>query len=568
MKPPHTRLSFILPPLPHPLLRRRRISFPHYQSISITALRHASSMKQPPGPRPPKNPTRVSPAHTNKAAGVISGGKFEMPEITFYEQDEDQRSPPRRVGSVSTREELRAHEREFERVRRIEEEEDEEGEGGFLEMGLGGAKRKRGAMEDVEGNIGVLEELMRDPEMRGAGLQGELGELMGVLSGRNGVGGGQGEREERMVEKKSMTEEQRMMDLGMKRDVIEALLQDPEMRDVRDELRELRGELQNLEVGEEELAYEDLVEGIEDLEERDFLEGKKQVLLGKDGAAVEDQEREIEDEEEREEDERGLERRIDNVDLKKEMVDLAKMLKEPEMRELLKEMKKHSPDEPTAQSAAVVNDFANKTLKEEIAFNEDGDEGLEIKDLDDELADMESDLHNPAFAEKLDILKQILASQNSKHSTPRLTAASPPSKFSSKTPGAKIDPSTLPPTALLPLKSRIALASTLPEHQTALSRLTISLPHPHSRNPRVAHLNAVLRTAYMGANEDIRKALWRAYVRAKTVPGFLEAVTGDAWEMLWASQGVRWRGNEKREEHLEVLRGDMRQVGRGVPGEE
>ena len=36
-----------------------------------------------------------------------NGPEFEMPQITFYEQDENMKSPPRRVGAISTLKELK-----------------------------------------------------------------------------------------------------------------------------------------------------------------------------------------------------------------------------------------------------------------------------------------------------------------------------------------------------------------------------------------------------------------------------------------------------------------------------
>jgi hypothetical protein len=117
------------------------------------------------------------------------------------------------------------------------------------------------------------------------------------------------------------------------------------------------------------------------------------------------------------------------------------------------------------------------------------------------------------------------------------------------------------PNAILTIEERIELAQRDPEHRAALHRLAL---RPES-DPAIKHLNAVLRTAYMGANEDVRKALWRAYSRAKRVPRFLEMIPNDAWDMLWYSQAVKWKGNQNREEHMAVLRKDLESLGMDGP---
>jgi hypothetical protein len=182
----------------------------------------------------------------------------------------------------------------------------------------------------------------------------------------------------------------------------------------------------------------------------------------------------------------------------------------------------------------VIEDFEDETLKETLSDEELKLKLLEIVEGNSEVKTLEETLNN---GDRPDI---------------ELSGA--------------WDISQTPTPSVLPIKERIVTAKADPEHKAALQRLVIDLPQPHSSNPRLKQLNEVLRTAYMGANEDIRKALWRAYTRAKAgVPGLLERIPDDAWDMLWYSQAVKWSSNSNREEHLRILSYDLKTVGRDGP---
>ncbi|KAK7709711.1 hypothetical protein SLS57_008616 [Botryosphaeria dothidea] len=79
-------------------------------------------------------------------------------------------------------------------------------------------------------------------------------------------------------------------------------------------------------------------------------------------------------------------------------------------------------------------------------------------------------------------------------------------------------------------------------------------------------LNNCLRHAYLATDvrkrHVVRQELWKAYKRAKMhVPGVLGSIPAPAWDILFYSQAVRWKSNEKREEHMRELLGDMKSVG-------
>ncbi|KAH7030068.1 hypothetical protein B0J12DRAFT_323717 [Macrophomina phaseolina] len=79
-------------------------------------------------------------------------------------------------------------------------------------------------------------------------------------------------------------------------------------------------------------------------------------------------------------------------------------------------------------------------------------------------------------------------------------------------------------------------------------------------------LNNCLRHAYLATDKRkrvvVRSELWKMYKRAKMrVPDMLAWIPPPAWDILFYSQAVRWKSNEKREEHMRELLADMRSVG-------
>ncbi|KAF9641282.1 hypothetical protein BFW01_g642 [Lasiodiplodia theobromae] len=87
----------------------------------------------------------------------------------------------------------------------------------------------------------------------------------------------------------------------------------------------------------------------------------------------------------------------------------------------------------------------------------------------------------------------------------------------------------------------------------------------------VARLNNCLRHAYLATDPQarpvIRQELWKAYKRAKmhVGPGLLQCIPPPAWDLLFYSQAVRWKSNEKRDEHVRELLADMKSVGMDGP---
>jgi hypothetical protein len=127
------------------------------------------------------------------------------------------------------------------------------------------------------------------------------------------------------------------------------------------------------------------------------------------------------------------------------------------------------------------------------------------------------------------------------------------------------DPETLDPSRLTSYRERLAAIKNDPEHISALRRLEIHLLPPFNVSPALRALNEALKLAYLGASDDVRRVLWRSYMKARTVPTLLQNIPDDAWDMLWYSQAVTWNSNQNREKHMSILLHDLNSIGRDGP---
>lgn len=127
------------------------------------------------------------------------------------------------------------------------------------------------------------------------------------------------------------------------------------------------------------------------------------------------------------------------------------------------------------------------------------------------------------------------------------------------------DPLQLEPSRTTTLKQRIEAVRKDPEHTAALERLRVSLLPPFNISPALKSFNQAIELAYIGANDDIRRILWRAYQKARTLPTFLQNVSDEAWDILYYSQAVTWGSNQNRQAHLRMLLQDLKSLGRDGP---
>ena len=196
-------------------------------------------------------------------------------------------------------------------------------------------------------------------------------------------------------------------------------------------------------------------------------------------------------------------------------------------------------------------ELQKQEAKDENDETEEIDPITEEEKADPELkAKIDAILQDPNLWKKLSMAKKLMSGH---YNTLMVTPKSAP------------DPETLPESSKTSLRAQLLAVQNSPEHKQALQRLKINLLPPYNTHPFVLHLNHALQLAYIGANDDVRRILWRAYLKAKTVPGLLKAVPDDAWDLLWYSQAVRWKGNQNRGRHLGVLLADLERVGRRGP---
>jgi hypothetical protein len=127
------------------------------------------------------------------------------------------------------------------------------------------------------------------------------------------------------------------------------------------------------------------------------------------------------------------------------------------------------------------------------------------------------------------------------------------------------DPYQLEDSRTATLKERMAAALQDPEHSAALQQLRVHLPPPFNISPALKSFNKAIELAYIGANDDIRRILWRSYQKARSLPTFLQSISDEAWDILYYSQAVTWGSNQNRENHLRMLLADLKSLGRDGP---
>lgn len=177
-------------------------------------------------------------------------------------------------------------------------------------------------------------------------------------------------------------------------------------------------------------------------------------------------------------------------------------------------------------------------------FDEDGES------VDPELeAKVDKIMQDPKLMEKLMYIQKIIHEEQQKQKPMELAP----------------DPTTLEPHRLTSIQKRMQVAKNDPEHCAALERLRVHLAPPFNIAPALRIFNEAIAYAYIGANDDIRRILWRAYSKARVLPTFLQNLSDDAWDIMYYSQAVTWSSNQNRENHLRLLLQDLQSVGKDGP---
>ncbi|KAF1914870.1 hypothetical protein BDU57DRAFT_531274 [Ampelomyces quisqualis] len=127
------------------------------------------------------------------------------------------------------------------------------------------------------------------------------------------------------------------------------------------------------------------------------------------------------------------------------------------------------------------------------------------------------------------------------------------------------DPYELEDSRTATLKQRMKAARKDPDHMAALDKLFVRLPPPFGISPALKSFNQAMEFAYIGANDDIRRVLWRSYQKCRTLPTFLQNLSDDAWDIMYYSQAVTWGSNQNRQDHLRTILADLKSLGREGP---
>lgn len=163
-------------------------------------------------------------------------------------------------------------------------------------------------------------------------------------------------------------------------------------------------------------------------------------------------------------------------------------------------------------------------------------------------------MDDPRLMEKLSYIQKLIAeSEQAKSDLTTIAHETAP------------DPYELEEGRTATLKERMDAARRAPEHIAALQRLRVKLPPPFNISPALKSFNQAIELAYIGANDDIRRILWRAYQRARTLPTFLQSMSEETWDILYYSQAVTWGSNQNRQDHLRLLLADLKSLGRDGP---
>ncbi|KAF2876162.1 hypothetical protein BDV95DRAFT_590334 [Massariosphaeria phaeospora] len=486
---------------------------------------------------PPKGPV---PDHVLNESG-ISG-------IEWYERDLDKGTPDRLISRIETREDMR---RDQEMLDMLEEDD------------------RNPDYDDTELKRRLIDSLITNPNF--ADLTEELQAMKAdVLSPDE-------RRAQEQQLAKEMEPEMKEMDSMFHMAVYESLddmLKDPDIAEAHADIRQLR----------------DNIPEKADLENPEFQNAlvRLNTILGKNPAfqkklAVMREQEALDEKEEDSTVNQELAQELETFDPDKPIEtpeDLDKLLLA--MKGLMKEMGGDKELEDELDSVINEDPFAEEdgTFEREMDFTELAEEIKKLsvagagkaattqpaddayENLDPETkAKVDKIMDDPKLMEKLLYIQDLLVHRKANAST----SASANRDLTAIPHSTAPDPITLSASRTTSLGARIKTAESDPSHVAAMQRLHITLLPPFHVNPSLRSLNKALKFSYVGANDSVRRILWRAYQRARTVPTLLQNIPDDAWDLIYYSQAVTWGSNQNRLHHLRVILGDLKSLGREGP---
>ncbi|KAF2280789.1 uncharacterized protein EI97DRAFT_428894 [Westerdykella ornata] len=502
------------------LSRPRPIPCPFSQRLSLQTVRGAARRKKP------KKPQDIIPKDENIYADQL--GKT-ISAIEFYEQDLDEGTAPKLVKRISTREQAMDEEKKW-------------------RMALEDATNPD--YDDTELRKQILDDMLADPTYDE--IKDYMIYLRAKLEGReNETAYGQELQKITKTEDEIEAEQMWSRVAVALHESAQKYIDNPEYASARKELEDFQAKLVNLEKGN--VGFEESIERL-NAKLQQIPAAQKQLEEVKKELPPEWLSDEWLDKlSESEEAEEDLDEAdpIDQFKIDMLLMQMQEIMAAMGNKEMVKEIQTVLDDKPSLDPEDNADEFEEKQgfdvneLKARVASLKQSTPDMKPDPKAD--AVVESMLADPYILDKLAAIKHHIVKQK---------AYEPPSAP---------DPETLDKSRLTTYKQRLRMVENDPEHLEALEQLRVDLPPPFNAHPALKSLNQALKLAYLGASDDVRRILWRSYMRAREVPTLLQNIPDDAWDILWYSQAVNWASNQNRDAHLKLLMADLRTVDKEGP---
>ncbi|KAH7077403.1 hypothetical protein FB567DRAFT_149240 [Paraphoma chrysanthemicola] len=468
----------------------------------------------------------------------------DLPAINWYEQDLDKGTPKRLIERLATAEDRK---KEKEMYHMIEE------------------SVKNPDYDDALLNRRLIDSLLSNPNF--ADLTQELKEIKGGIKTK---------QELEALDKKAARDaekDSKQLSASLKmatHQALQELINDPEAADAKIELQDVLDRMPEIEDIDQPEFQAILDKAMAKLSDSPAFQRKMAAVADKDTDADfekewEDYEHEVKDavnETEAADDDLGPKtiEEIGDVDtLLTQMRDVLKSLGgdsklEAELDAVLSE------DPNTEQEGDFEREMDPEELAEELkklAQSKASQKEIDAEeDVPAELqAKVDKIMEDPKLMEKLVYIQQVIEeSERAKSDITAIAHEVAPDPYSE-----------LEDARTTTLRQRMQAARKDPAHIAAMDALRVNLLPPFNISPALKSFNQAIELAYIGANDDIRRILWRSYQKARTLPTFLQNLSDDAWDILYYSQAVTWGSNQNRKDHLRLLLADLRSLGRDGP---
>ncbi|KAF2854477.1 hypothetical protein T440DRAFT_387753 [Plenodomus tracheiphilus IPT5] len=469
----------------------------------------------------------------------------DLPVINLYEQDIDRGTPKRLIERLETKADWK---RDQEMYRMIVE------------------SQGNPDYDDTKLNKRLLDSLISNPNF--ADLAEELKDMkQGIKS----------KAEMRALEEaaaKQAEPDEQQVDAGLRigtHEMLQKLIDDPDFGPAKAELEQVVDKLPEIEDFGNSEFQDMLLKAMETIDKDPVMQKKMAAMtpdssdpkFEKEWAEFAKGVEETMSENENEDNEPALETPTDLEDMNQLLHQMRDVLKsiggdsalEAELDAVLSEDPDDAQDE--AGSVDLDREMDPEQLAEEIQkltqLNAPQPERDEEEDIPaDVQAKVDKIMQDPRLMEKLMYIQKLIEEQRQADPTiiPHETAP---------------DPYELDDSRTATLQERMDAVRQDPEHVEALDRLRVKLQPPFNIAPALKSFNQAIELAYVGANDDVRRVLWRAYQKARSLPTFLQNMSDDAWDILYYSQAVTWGSNQNRQAHLRTLLADLRSLGRDGP---